>query len=323
MEWFQGNWVDLVLIVILVLYAYDGYRRGFLALGFELIGFVLAVVGAFTFYAGIGELLIRVFGLARPFAKAVGFLAGWGLIEFLYPYLAVFLFKKVPERHRTSRLNRTLGPLPAFLDGSLLVTLLLSLAVTLPFPAAIKQDLADSKIGGFLLKRAAGLELSIDAAFGGAVKETLAFLTVRQGSTETVDLRFTTDDFRPAPEAEKRMLDLVNAERTKQGLRPLRVDPVIAAVARAHSADMLRRGYFSHVTPEGKTPADRADDAGVRYFVYGENIAYAPDVSIAHSGLMNSPGHRANILSPEFGRIGIGAQDAGIYGMMFTQNFAD
>ena len=54
-----------------------------------------------------------------------------------------------------------------------------------------------------------------------------------------------------------------------------------------------------------------------------ENLALAPNVDIAHKGLMNSPGHRANILSPSFGRVGIGVIDGGGYGKMFAQEFAD
>jgi uncharacterized protein YkwD len=59
----------------------------------------------------------------------------------------------------------------------------------------------------------------------------------------------------------------------------------------------------------------------INYIAAGENLALAQTVEIAHMGLMNSPGHRANILNPKFGRIGIGIMDGGIYGIMVTQNF--
>lgn len=119
------------------------------------------------------------------------------------------------------------------------------------------------------------------------------------------------------------MLDLINAERAQAGLAPLAADPEMQAVARAHSVDMLRRGYFGHNTPEGRTPFDRIDAAEITYRTAGENLALAPTLALAHSGLMNSPGHRANILRPEFGRVGIGIIDGGIRGLMITQNFRD
>jgi uncharacterized protein YkwD len=117
------------------------------------------------------------------------------------------------------------------------------------------------------------------------------------------------------------MLDMVNGERAKQGLRPLKSDPELGEVARAHSADMLERGYFSHVTPDGKDPFDRMRQANLRYLTAGENIALAPSLSGAHRGLMNSPGHRANVLRPQFGRLGVGVLDGGRQGLMITQDF--
>ncbi|HEX8637671.1 MAG TPA: CAP domain-containing protein, partial [Pyrinomonadaceae bacterium] len=120
---------------------------------------------------------------------------------------------------------------------------------------------------------------------------------------------------------EAEMLELVNRERAANGLEPLASDPEMTEVARRHSADMFERGYFSHNTPENKTPFDRMRAADVRFRTAGENLALAPTLSIAHTGLMNSPGHRANILEPRYGRLGIGILDGGRRGLMITQNF--
>ncbi len=75
-------------------------------------------------------------------------------------------------------------------------------------------------------------------------------------------------------------------------------------MARAHADDMFRRGYFSHDTPEGVDPFQRMKQAGIVFGLAGENLALAPTLDIAHNGLMNSPGHRANILKPHSGRWG-------------------
>jgi uncharacterized protein YkwD len=61
--------------------------------------------------------------------------------------------------------------------------------------------------------------------------------------------------------------------------------------------------------------------ANVRFLTAGENLALAPTLSVAHTGLMNSPGHRANILRREFGRVGIGVMDGGMRGLMVSQEF--
>jgi uncharacterized protein YkwD len=61
--------------------------------------------------------------------------------------------------------------------------------------------------------------------------------------------------------------------------------------------------------------------AGIHFITAGENLALGQTLSICHRGLMNSPGHRANILRPTFGRVGIGVLDGGMYGLMISQEF--
>jgi uncharacterized protein YkwD len=84
---------------------------------------------------------------------------------------------------------------------------------------------------------------------------------------------------------------------------------------------MLAHSYFSHETPFGVTPFQRMQAAGIHYTIAGENIALAPTLEIAHTGLMHSPGHRANILRRSFGHVGIGVLDGGKFGLMITQDF--
>ena len=98
-------------------------------------------------------------------------------------------------------------------------------------------------------------------------------------------------------------------------------DTALRRVARLHSEDMFRRGYFPHYTPEGLSPFDRIRKFKVPFRAAGENLAVAPSLQVAHEGLMNSPGHRANILRPQFGRVGIGIMTGGFHQIMITQNF--
>jgi uncharacterized protein YkwD len=107
----------------------------------------------------------------------------------------------------------------------------------------------------------------------------------------------------------------------KEGLKPLKADPEMTVVARAHSRDMFARGYFAHINPEGENPFDRMKKASIIFSIAGENLALAETLKKAHNNLMNSPGHRANILNPSFGRLGIGVLDGGDYGLMISQEF--
>jgi len=123
------------------------------------------------------------------------------------------------------------------------------------------------------------------------------------------------------PDMEAEMLRMINKEREKEGLKPLLPDPELTEVARRHSSDMFMRGYFSHYTPENVSPFDRMKESNIRYMSAGENLSLAPTLESSHRILMNSPGHRENILKPDYGRVGIGIMDGGRYGIMVTQDF--
>ncbi|MFF4350135.1 CAP domain-containing protein [Streptomyces sp. NPDC001530] len=115
---------------------------------------------------------------------------------------------------------------------------------------------------------------------------------------------------------------LTNAERTTAGLRPLSVDPLLTTAAQAHSADMVARAFYSHTSPEGSQPWDRAAAAGCTHGSIGENIACGQrSPAEVVRGWMNSPGHRANILKPDFTHIGIGLAGGGKAGTYWTQLF--
>ncbi|QZY56066.1 CAP domain-containing protein [Crassaminicella profunda] len=120
---------------------------------------------------------------------------------------------------------------------------------------------------------------------------------------------------------EQEMLKLLNGERTKNGLKPLTIDISIVNVARLKSQDMIDNNYFSHNSPTYGSPFDMLKQFGIKYLTAGENIAGNPSVQNAHTSLMNSEGHRKNILNPDFTHIGIGIKDGGKYGKMYTQMF--
>lgn len=111
---------------------------------------------------------------------------------------------------------------------------------------------------------------------------------------------------------------LTNVERAKAGCGAVRVDARLAAAAQAHSKDMVDRDYFSHTSPDGKGPGDRAAAAGYRRWS-GENIAAGyPTPAAVVLGWMNSAGHKANILNCQSKASGVGYDDRR---NMWTQMF--
>lgn len=120
---------------------------------------------------------------------------------------------------------------------------------------------------------------------------------------------------------EQQMLNLVNGARTRAGLPALKADLELTKVARIKSQDMIANSYFSHQSPTYGSPFTMLRTFGVSYRTAGENIAGNGTVQGAHTALMNSSGHRANILSSQYTSVGIGIVQGGRYGMMFTQLF--
>jgi uncharacterized protein YkwD len=323
MDWSKLPWVDISFVLLAAWYMYQGYRRGFIVASFTAAGFIAGFAAALLLYAPLAALTTAKLGVAKPFAKPLAFFALLIVMEYASNILSMYVYRRIPQKIRTAKFNRAFGVIPGFLDAAFTAAIMLSLMLALPMPQALKKDIQASPTGSVAVRLSSVLDAAFTGIFGGAIKETLSFVTVRTGSHEAVNLGFRTTGFAPDAAAEQQMLALVNKERAERGLRPLVVRASLTKLARAHSADMLERGYFSHVTPEGLSPSGRADAAGISYLVFGENLALSPDVPTAHQGLMDSPGHRANILAADYGHVGIGIQDAGLYGIMVTQNFSN
>jgi len=123
------------------------------------------------------------------------------------------------------------------------------------------------------------------------------------------------------------MLELMNNARIENGLKPLILDQQITQVAQVKSEDMVKSNYFSHISPNYGSVLDMYKTFGVKYVGAGENIARSTSVRQAFINLMNSPGHKKNILQPKFTHVGIGidrhpsSQHGGRY--VVTQMFAN
>lgn len=120
------------------------------------------------------------------------------------------------------------------------------------------------------------------------------------------------------------VLARVNQERARNGLSALARIAELDTAARRHSLDMATNNFFSHTGSDQTSAGDRANAAGYHWYTWGENIAAGyPTAQAVMDGWMNSPGHRANILNPNFRDIGIAAvTHAGSrYGIYWTQVF--
>ena len=315
------NWVDFVILAVLLYYAYEGYSTGFIGSLLGLLSFVASFVLGLKYYGAIGSILVKTFSIPQSFSSAIGFF----VVSFLTEIIVGLVLRKFIGRKfiNLNVTNRLLGIVPGIFSGLVILTFLLTLIITFPLSVFLKNSVLKSFIGRELVGRTQGFEKELNSIFGGAVNETLNFLTVEPKSNESVGLKFRTDNFSVDKNAEQEMFTMVNSERTKQGIGGVIFNEQLAQVGRDHCEDIFRRGYFSHYTPEGLSPFDRMINAGITFNFAGENLALAPDARLAMQGLMNSRGHKENILSPNFGKLGVGVIDGGIYGQMFCQEFTD
>ncbi len=110
---------------------------------------------------------------------------------------------------------------------------------------------------------------------------------------------------------EREMFERLNRDRRSQGLGPLSYDARLADVARAHAADMRDHGFFAHESPTTGLLEDRMDRAGYLALEMRENLAQAENVQRAEDNLLDSPGHRKNIMAPSITHVGIGVVRGG------------
>jgi uncharacterized protein YkwD len=118
------------------------------------------------------------------------------------------------------------------------------------------------------------------------------------------------------------VLRALNAERAMSRVRPLALDRALSSVAQAHASDMARRGFFSHVTPEGIDPFARMRRGHCMFRFAGENIGLAGDSKRAHAVIWNDPAHRRLVLERHFARVGIGVARARL-GTILVEDFSD
>ena len=134
-----------------------------------------------------------------------------------------------------------------------------------------------------------------------------------QNNATTTSLQMNSD--------EQEVFNLINKQRTDNGLVALKNDNEVQRVARIKAQDMVNNNYFSHQSPTYGSPFDMLKSYGISYTSAGENIAANSSNSGAVTAWMNSSGHRANILNSSYNYTGIGVVSSPKYGKMYVQMF--
>lgn len=313
------NVIDIILILIILFAIWSGISKGFVAGVTGLVSWLGSLLLTFWLYRHIAEFLTATI-MANIWAVPLSFLITLLLVGSLLSLLANQVIYAIPHSIHRNQLNKLLGVVPGAVVGVLYAAIAAALLLLLPISDTVTAHTRESAVAQRLTIELERVERPFAPTLE-AVNRSINRMTIAPESSARVDLPFAVAHADPRPGLESEMLQLVNEERAKADLPPLKHDQELTPVARRHSADMFARSYFSHISPEGGTPFDRIRQAGITFFTAGENLAIAQTLPLAHEGLMNSPGHRANILRPAFGRVGIGILDGGVHGLMVTQLF--
>jgi uncharacterized protein YkwD/uncharacterized membrane protein required for colicin V production len=319
------NLLDVVIILLLITGIGMGIQRGFLRTSLDLIVLVTSAFAGARLYRPVSDYIESWFGVSGAGVNAMSLVLGALIVLLLLNLLIAWTVTPHLVSLRGSdpiRLaDNGFGVIPGFAYGLLfgaMITLTLGLVA---IGDTVDRALAESELANRLRSGATAATTGLASQTGMDLADfTYVVVPEEETSYRVPPTGETTLDAEEAYEAE--IIDLVNAERVERGLHPLTFDPELVPVARAHSQEMLELGYFSHVSPNTGTLADRLESAGIEYMQAGENLAYAPSVSVAHRGLMQSDGHRANILESGFERIGVGVLSAPDGTIMVTQVFA-
>lgn len=343
--------LSVLLVAFTIAYAVRGWRRGLMVEVVDLIGLIVALILSALTWPFAGGLLRVATPMSDAWASALG-----AAITFALLLTGLFFLSRWVATHREllpevgRRADHVGGAVFAGVWSVLLVTGLLMLSVTAPGARARTAPVVcESTVGKALIDASHPFHVG-GARIAELGRPVLLWISQRLNDSFTLghdptvcqdlgqplegasgSFRFppvAAEELTVDPEAETRVLELLNEARVAEGLEPLVADEPLRGVGRAHAQDMYVRGYFAHDTPECATeapgcsdPFDRIRAEGISYAVAGENLALAPTPETAHRGLMDSPGHRANILNRDYTRVGIGVV-AGPFGLMVTQEFA-
>jgi len=314
---------DLLFFLVLVLYVYDEARMGLVVSSLNFFSIVTGYIFAVLFYATLSSSLSKQFSLSSGYSDVLAFLLVAFFVSFLLRLGLLYLQRLYKDLAMSTRVSFVGGGISGLVAFFFLSVIIVNLCLLLPFSEPFKKMIFTSYSGKFLLSYSSIVEQDIKTIFGQAIRDSLHFMTVKPQADEFISLKFKTTSRTVDQASERVMIALLNQERSMQKLKPLTSDKNLTLASRSHALDMAKRSYFSHYTPEKLSPFDRLQKRHIQYLFAGENLALAPTVEIAMQGLMRSPGHRANILSPSFSRVGIGVVDMGLYGKMYVQTFSD
>lgn len=324
----QGNYIDLIVIFYFFACFISGLRKSPSYAFSDVLSLLTAIFLSLATFGITAGFLERNFQLNNAYSNAAGFF----LNAFIIKNILLFTLDYVLKGEQAGKIftkggefvHRFLGGVFSLFYGFLVATVFFSFVFSLSLPTSLRQQFDQSRFGNFAARDYLKINNGFREVFGQlyqAAEKDFGSMDVKTGPEGKMDLGFKDPQVSVNSEMEGKMLEMVNKERTSRGLKALAMDEEARRAARDYGQYLFKNGIFSHTDLEGGTPKDRMKKYNTEFVIIGENLAYAHSLEEAHEGLMQSKGHRENILHPLFGRVGIGVADAGDYGIIFVQEF--
>jgi uncharacterized membrane protein required for colicin V production len=319
--------VDAIIALLLIGVVLRGWRRGVLRETVDIVGLVVSLVLAFRLAPAVGVVVRALTGMEDDAARFVG-----GLTVLSIAGVGLVLASRAAERRigseEPSMASRGWGAGLAAAWGVFIVTVLVTLSSVLPMPPSVDDQLEASAMTRVLTNPDGPPQAVFGRLAGDRVITTLLALRRTMGDRRIVigpdDMisipAARPEDLRRDHAAADEVFDLLNLARLDAGVSPVAWSEALAEVALGHAYDMYLDGFFAHDSPTTGGLGDRLRAASITFRFAGENLALAVTPQEIHRGLMESPGHRANILGPEYRRVGV-AVVSGRLGLMTVQVF--
>lgn len=319
--------IDLLIVIFLAAMAVRGWSRGLVRELVDVLGLIVGILLAFRAAPLVGAVIRGMSGVSEEAARLIG-----GVVVLAAAVIAMVIVGRALDRRFgeavAGPLNRSGGAALAVTWGAFLLTICVTLASVAPMPERVDQWIGSSAAARTLanpdgVPQAVFGKLAGDRIVGSllALQRVFGERRVVIGPDDSIELPGARQDQLDRDHAAAaEVFDLLNRSRVEEGLEPLAWGGALAEVGAGHAYDMYLEGFFSHESPTTGGLVDRLREARITYRIAGENLALAATPGEVHRGLMESPGHRANILGAEYRRVGI-AVVSGPIGLMTVQVF--
>src|SRR5436309_1728806 len=216
------NWIDVLLLVIVILAMWSGWKTGFIAGSVNLIVWIGSLVAGFLCYRYPGSLLYQYFPALGAWTLPLAFLITIILARIILSLLFNPLLRHTPEQTHRHELNHVLGIVPGLINGLIYATIIAALLLSVPLMSRLSATTRDSRLANKFAENVSWLNNMLSPIFNQAIQKSLTKFTVEPEANETVKLHFTVSDSKVREDLEAQMLNLVNEERTSRGLNPLK-----------------------------------------------------------------------------------------------------